>query len=156
MAVAEPRAIGGTAVTAARLTFVDAPELVAVLPEFPVSAFIRRVRQTGLMRQAFVHEAILVMEQEADERAPGAAVTVALCGHWDHEPPCPLSPHRVHAERVDDELHVTVLFTAEPETEHEVRRHIELALSGRWRFPDGFTTPWQLRESRPRDVSLEE
>lgn len=105
------------------------------------------------MRQAFAHEAILVMAAEADERAPGAAVTVALCGHWDHEPPCPLSPHFVRTSRVDGELHVRVLFATEPETEHEVRWRIERALSGQWRFPDGFTTPWQLRESRPGDVS---
>jgi hypothetical protein len=108
------------------------------------------------MRQAFAHEAILAMEPEADERAPGAAVTVALCGHWDHQPPCPLSPHRVHAERVDSELRVRILFAAEPETEHEVRRRIEQALSGQWRFPDGFTTPWQLRECQPSDVAAEE
>ena len=24
---------------------------------------------------------------DADERAPGGAVTVSLCGHWDHEGP---------------------------------------------------------------------
>lgn len=108
------------------------------------------------MRQAFAHEAILLLEPEADERAPGAAVAVALCGHWDHEPPCPLSPHRVHADRVASELHVRVLFAAEPETEREVRRRIDWALSGQWRFPDGFTTPWQLQESWPSDVSLEE
>jgi hypothetical protein len=108
------------------------------------------------MRQAFVHEAILVMEREVDEGAPGASVTVALCGHWDHEPPCPLSPHFVHAAKVGDELHVRVLFAAEPETESEVRRRIELALSGRWQFPDGFTTPWHLRGSWPADVSRRE
>lgn len=108
------------------------------------------------MRQAFAHEAILVMEQEADERTPGAAVTVALCGHWEHEPPCPLSPHHVHADRSGGELRVRVLFAAEPGVEREVRRRIERALAGRWRFPAGFTTPWRLRESRPGDVSPEE
>lgn len=101
------------------------------------------------MRQAFAHEAILVMEPGADERTPGAAVTVALCGHWDHEPPCPLAPHRVRADRVDGELHVRVLFAAEPATEPEVRRRIQRALSGQWRFPDGFTARWQLQESGP-------
>lgn len=92
----------------------------------------------------------------ADERAPGAAVAVALCGYWDHEPPCPLSPHRVHAGRVDNELNIRVLFAAEPEAEYEVRRRIGRALSGQWQFPDGFTTPWQLQESRPSDVSPDE
>jgi len=33
---------------------------------------------------------------------------------------------------------------------------IEGALSGQWRFPDGFATPWQLQESSPSEVSLEE
>ena len=108
------------------------------------------------MRQAFAHEAILVMEPGADEWAPGAAVTVALCGHWDHEPPCPLSPHHVQGERVDGELHVRVLFAAEPDAEPEVRRRIELALSGQWQFPDGFTTSWQLQESHRSEVSQEE
>jgi hypothetical protein len=108
------------------------------------------------MRQAFAHEAILVMVSEADERAPGAAVTVALCGHWDHEPPCPLSPHFVHADRVNYELHVRVLFAAEPDVENEVRRRIEQALAGRWPYPDGFTTPWQLEACRPSDVSPQE
>lgn len=111
---------------------------------------------TGRMRQAFAHDAVLVMEPGADERAPGAAVAVALCGHWDHQPPCPLSPHRVDADDVDGELHVRILFAAEPEAESEVRRRIELALSGRWEFPDGFGTPWRLRESGPAHVSPEE
>src|SRR5215207_9908722 len=43
------------------------------------------------MRQSFAHEAVLALGDEADERAPGAAVTVALCGHWEHEPPCSLA-----------------------------------------------------------------
>jgi hypothetical protein len=108
------------------------------------------------MRQAFAHEAVLVMEPDADVRAPGAAVTVALCGHWDHEPPCPLAPHRVDADEDGGELRVRILFAAEPDTEPEVRHLIELALSGQLKFPDGFTTPWRLRRSWPSDVSAEE
>lgn len=108
------------------------------------------------MRQAFAHDAVLSMNPEADERTPGAAVTVALCGHWEHEPPCALSPHHVHVERVENDLRVRVLFAAEPETEREVRRRIDQALSGQWEFPDGFTTPWRLLESRPGDLSPEE
>ena len=105
------------------------------------------------MREVFVHEAVLVMEPGADEAAPGAAVTVALCGHWDHEPPCPLSPHRVDVERGDSGLRVRILFAAEPGIEPEVRRRIGLALSGQWRFPDGFGTPWRVTESRPGELS---
>ena len=96
------------------------------------------------------------MEPDSDDRAPGAAVAVALCGHWDHEPPCPLAPHRVSADRDGGELHVRILFAAEPDAEPEVRRLIELALSGQAEFPDGFTTPWRLSASRPSDVLAEE
>jgi hypothetical protein len=107
------------------------------------------------MRQAFAHEAVLVMEPDADVRAPGAAVTVALCGHWDHEPPCPLAPHPVSAGEDGGELRVRILFAAEPE-EGEVRRLINRALSGQLKFPEGFTTPWRLRTSWPSEVSAEE
>ena len=109
-------------------------------------------RHNGRMRHAFAHDAVLSMNSDADERAPGAAVTVALCGHWEHEPPCPLSPHHVHAERVENDLHVRVLFATEAENEREVRGRIERALSGQGEFPVGFTTPWRLLTSRPSDL----
>lgn len=108
------------------------------------------------MRQAFAHEAVLSLDAGADERAPGAAVTVALCGHWEHEPPCPLSPHHVHAQRGEDGLRVRVLFATEPVNETEVRRRIDLALSGDWPFPEGFTTPWRLLHSRSSAVAPDE
>jgi hypothetical protein len=108
------------------------------------------------MRQAFAHEAILVMDPEADAGAPGACITVALCGHWDHDPPCPLSPHHVHAEQAGDELRVRILFAADAGTEGEVRRRIELALAGRWQFPDGLTPRWDLRRSRSSEVTPDE
>jgi hypothetical protein len=108
------------------------------------------------MRQAFAHEAVLVMEPDADVRAPGAAVAVALCGHWDHEPPCPLAPHRVSSGEDDAGLRVRILFAAEPDAEDEVRRLIDQALSGQLKYPDGFTTPWRLSTSSPSEVSAEE
>jgi hypothetical protein len=80
-------------------------------------------------------------------------VTVALCGHWEHEPPCPLSPHHVHSQRLEDGLHVRVLFATEPGNEIEVRRRIARALSGQWPFPDGFATCWRLLDSRSAAVS---
>ena len=111
---------------------------------------------TGIMRQPFAHEAVLAMEPDADVRAPGAAVTVALCGHWDHEPPCPLAPHHVGADKHGGELRVRILFASEPDTEGEVRHLIDRALSGQLKFPEGFTTPWRLRASWPSQVSAEE
>jgi hypothetical protein len=82
------------------------------------------------MRQAFVQVAVLLMEPHADMRAPGAAVTVALCGHWEHELPCPLAPHHVSADGNDGELRVRILFAAEPDKEGEVRHLIEQAQPG--------------------------
>jgi hypothetical protein len=108
------------------------------------------------MRQAFVHEAVLLMEPHADVRAPGGAVTVALCGHWEHEPPCPLAPHHVSAHENDGELRVRILFAVEPDKEGEVRHLIEQALSGQLKFPDGFATPWRLCASWPSEISVEE
>jgi hypothetical protein len=40
------------------------------------------------MDDALVIEADLELAPGTDEGAPGAAVTSALCGHWEHEGPC--------------------------------------------------------------------
>ena len=96
------------------------------------------------------------MESHADVRAPGAAVAVALCGHWEHEPPCPLAPHHVSAHENDGELRVRILFAVEPDKEGEVRHLIEQALSGQLKFPDGFATPWWLCANWPSEISAEE
>jgi hypothetical protein len=104
------------------------------------------------MRAAFAHEAVLDLAEGADPRAPGAAITVALCGHWEHEPPCPLAPHHVAASREGGRLRVRVLFAAEPGTEAEVRRRIGLALAGQWPLPDGLTADWRLCGSQPAEI----
>jgi hypothetical protein len=108
------------------------------------------------MRQSYAHDAVLEMAPEADVRAPGAAVTVALCGHWDHHPPCPLAPHHTRAERVDDRVAVRILFATEPDREALVRERIDEALAhGRLDGPDG-TTTWRLASSHGGTVSVEE
>jgi hypothetical protein len=109
------------------------------------------------MRHAFAHEAVLDMAPAADLGAPGAAVTVALCGHWNHERPCPLAPHHSSAERVGDQVRVRVLFAAEPEMEDAIRERIERALSeGRLNGPEGETTVWKLRSSQRSRVRSQE
>jgi len=101
----------------------------------------------------YVHEAVLDMTPEDDVRAPGAAVTVALCGAWDHEPPCPLAPHHTEAVRDGPGVRLRVLFAVEPSAEQEVRRRVEEALAqGRLTAPDGRTTSWQLRACGPARV----
>jgi hypothetical protein len=108
------------------------------------------------MRHAFAHEALLAMEVDADTGAPGAAITKALCGHWDHPPPCPLAPHHSDARRRSDGVHLRVLFAVEPELEETVRGRIEGALSdGHLIGPDG-EVEWTLATSRLSEVTTEE
>jgi hypothetical protein len=109
------------------------------------------------VRRAFAHNAVLRIEEGGDDRAPGAAITVALCGHWDHEPPCPLAPHFTLVERSGDEVRLRVLFAAEPAAEAEVRSRIAAALA----LPsflglDGVPTRWHLLTGEPSDPTESE
>jgi hypothetical protein len=109
------------------------------------------------MRRAFAHDAVVLMEPTGDVRAPGAAITAALCGHWEHKPPCPLAPHHTAAERSGDQVRLRVLFAAEPVAEAEVRNRIEEALSrGHLDGPDGVTTRWRLHGAWPGPVREDE
>ena len=109
------------------------------------------------MRHAFAHEAVVVMPPDADLRAPGGAITAALCGHWDHKPPCPPAAHHTRAERVGDRVHLRTLFATEPDTEDLVRQRIDQALaSGELQGPDAVITNWQLRASGRSEVTAEE
>jgi hypothetical protein len=93
------------------------------------------------------------MDRDADSRAPGAAITVALCGHWEHEPPCPLAPHHTAAVRAGDEVRLRILFAAEAKLELEVRRAVDAALAGGELIgPDDVVTRWQLRATGPSVV----
>jgi hypothetical protein len=110
------------------------------------------------MRQAYAHGAVL--SGVADERDPGAAITVALCGHWDHEPPCPLAPHHIGTTREDETIRLRVLFVTEPHLVDEVRRRIDDALAaGDWRLiesgcarvdPGEWDHARRLLKTRPR------
>jgi hypothetical protein len=112
---------------------------------------------TEPMRQAFVHEAVVAMEVDGDVRALGAAITVALCGHWEHEPPCPLAPHHTAAERFGAEIRLRVLFATDPAAEADVRGRIEGALArAGLDGPDGVTTRWQVRSARASPIREDE
>jgi hypothetical protein len=109
------------------------------------------------MRQAFAHEAMVLMAPDSDPHAPGAAITTELCGHWEHEPPCPLAPHHTRADRSGGEVRLRILFATEPPLEDTVRQRIDLALSrGHLPGPQGEHTRWHLRLSRRSTVSPEE
>ena len=80
-------------------------------------------------RQAFVHEARLQLEAGTDAGAPGAAVTTALCGHWEHEGPCRW-PHNNDLEVATNGATFRTLFVAAGDDEDEVRTRIVQALEG--------------------------
>ena len=108
------------------------------------------------MRQAFAHQGLIELLDGGDERAPGAAVTVALCGHWEHEPPCRV-PHRTDVDTSADGLAVRVLFACDPADEAVVRDSVHQALAGGElpvRAPDDAPpTRWRLLRSAPAELS---
>jgi hypothetical protein len=109
------------------------------------------------MRRPFAHDAVLTLPADGDLGAPGAAITVALCGHWEHAPPCPLAPHHTAAERVDGEVRLRTLFAVQPAREGEVRDLIDDALgAGRLVGRDGREWRWSLRSSGPGIVAAQE
>ncbi len=87
--------------------------------------------------RAFVLEAHLALHDGTDPAAAGAAVTVELCGHWEHEGPCRW-PHNseIDAEQAPA-LFRTLWVCGEAEAE-DVRDRIERALRGAhdWRVVD--------------------
>ncbi|MGZ4541033.1 MAG: hypothetical protein ACXVX8_17630 [Blastococcus sp.] len=108
-------------------------------------------------RETFAHDAVLTMAADGDERAPGGAITVALCGSWTHDPPCPLAPHHTSAERIGDEVVLRVLFAAAPQDEPRVRRLLDEALvSGSADGPDDTRTSWRLVRSAASAVREDE
>ena len=109
------------------------------------------------MRSAYAHDAVLEMQEDADERAPGGAVTLALCGSWEHDGPCPLAPHHTATRRSATALLVRVVFAAEAEREAEVRSLITGALTaGRLAVPSIGTGCWRLVEEGPSELNAGE
>ena len=111
-----------------------------------------------MTRAAYAHDAVVTLDSGGDFRAPGGAITVALCGHWDHPPPCPLAPHHTDATPTDEDMvRLRVLFAAEPGDEPRVRALIEEALSsGRLTGPDGRVTRWLVKSSGAGDIRPDE
>ena len=80
------------------------------------------------MRQIFAHDASLRLAPGADPQAPGAAVTVEPCGHWEHEGPCRWPHLTIAAGRSGDVLALRMLFGADAGDEAEVRLRVVRAL----------------------------
>jgi hypothetical protein len=109
------------------------------------------------VRHVFAHDAVVDMGPDHDIGAPGAAITVALCGSWEHEPPCPLAPHHTAAERDGRAVRLRVLFAADPDDEPVVRRRIEAALaSSELETPTGALARWRLVSTHGATVRPDE
>jgi len=108
-------------------------------------------------REAFVHDAVVTMPSGADPAALGGAITAALCGHWDHEPPCPLAPHYVANFPAGETVTLRVLFATEPANEQRVRSLIGEALAAeQLTGPDGGVATWRLRSASPGTIRPDE
>jgi hypothetical protein len=109
------------------------------------------------MRQAYAHEAVLILPLAGDDRAPGGAITAALCGELEHEPPCPLAAHHTAAARDGEELRLRILFATPPDRAEEVRARIDAALeNGSFTGPDGTTTRWRTVRSGCIELATED
>jgi hypothetical protein len=111
----------------------------------------------------FVHQALLSMDTNDDDvRGPGAAVTLELCGSWDHEPPCPLAAHHTTSrrDRTGEDGHdvvVRVVFACAPAAEADVRARIDRALRrGAVATPDGGTSRWTFRSNAAQVATPQE
>jgi hypothetical protein len=104
------------------------------------------VRLQPTMPQHFSYTAMttVLLEESTDEGAPGAAITVELCGHWQHKGLCRW-PHRTDISRRGKFLDVQTYFEAPSEEEAEVRGRIQSALAkGRLVGEDGSVTSWEV------------
>jgi hypothetical protein len=109
-----------------------------------------------MARKAFAHDAVVTMRDD-NPNALGGAITKALCGGWDHQPPCPLAPHLVTHDANGETVTVRVVFATEPENEQRVRGLIGEALaSGQLTVPDGGVAHWQLRSAAAGAVRADE
>jgi hypothetical protein len=84
------------------------------------------------VRSAFVHEETIELLPGADAAAPRAAVTVELCGHWEHDGVCRWPHHTVVDNRVGQSIQVRTVFACPAAEVDGVRQRITAALdSGR-------------------------
>ena len=94
--------------------------------------------------RGFAHRLQLrVADLHGDPAALGAAVTVELCGHWEHEGPCRWPHHTSTDLEPDGTALVTVRYDADPSEVPVVRDRILLGLrAGTLAGPDDRITTW--------------
>lgn len=87
------------------------------------------------------------MADGLDPAAVGAAVTVELCGHWDHDGACRW-PHNSAIDAGREPARLRTLFVADPAESAAVRERIEATLRG--------ATAWRVVSIRSRAVAEDE
>jgi hypothetical protein len=100
-------------------------------------------------RSPYVLEAALTLTAGVDPAAVGAAVTTALCGHWEHEGGCRW-PHNneISADGENGRASFRTVFLAPQPEEADVRTRIERALH------DG--PGWSVETTRARELRQDE
>lgn len=97
--------------------------------------------------RAHVTEAELELDVGLDPAAVGAAVTVELCGHWQHEGPCRW-PHNSAIDAVRHPVGFRTLFVADDAEAEAVRLRVEAALRG--------ADAWRVVALRSREIDESE
>src|SRR5947209_9749153 len=106
-----------------------------------------------MARRAFAHDAVVAMQTDHSSNALGGAITKALCGGWDHPPPCRLAPHYVTNVAEGKTVTLRVVFATEPANEQRVRSLIGEALAtGVLTVPAGGVARGRLRSASPSPV----
>lgn len=93
---------------------------------------------------AYVLEASIDLADGVDSRAVGAAVTVELCGHWEHEGPC-VWPHNSNIDTDRSPAVLRTIYVADEDERAEVQGRIEAALRA--------GAEWRVIEVRPREIA---
>ena len=96
------------------------------------------------MSEAYVVEAEVDLASGTDPAAVGAAVTVELCGHWEHDGPCRW-PHNSDIDASRSPAVLRTIYVADPDEQQAVRGRIEQAL--------GASSEWSVVDFRERDVA---
>ena len=94
------------------------------------------------------YECMIKLAADADERAPGGAVTVSLCGQWDHEGLCRWPHYSTLEPRADGLSRLVVDFNAVPQDVELVRAKIKAGVeTGRLVGPDGRISKWRIYQT---------
>jgi hypothetical protein len=98
------------------------------------------------MKRSYVQCAEVLLEPDADPAAPGGAVTLALCGSWEHAGACRW-PHETVVRWEGRRGWVRVVLVAAVKEEQDVRTLIDRALAGGvCPGPEGKPSRWQAME----------